>query len=402
MRLVEGMRPARWSSPQRRSPAPMIAARPGAQRAPRRRANDAQPAAARLAAHRPARRVARAELLGGGLPLGGVLLVEEDERTEYALVLLRYFVAQTIAARHRLVIASAHEPPAELVRSAPAPVWALAEPAALGDAGGASSAASTEPDRAASAALRIAWRYQHLTPGGAVGPRIGSECTAAGFRDVFDLSQCMPEPTWRASVIAEVDLATAASVEELTETLLAAATRAAIASDAGSAGVLRIAVRSFAAPLWADTTTGDASAAALLRCLYHLRAMARRADAACVMLTAPTYLLSAPFVRQLEHLCDAVVRLDSFAGAGMVIRDTHLSEYHGFVRVIKLPQLYSLTSHSLYDRWTDLVFKLHARRRGFSIEKARLPPATTRADGAAAQPSQVQRGSCDPSVTAMF
>ncbi|KAJ2098051.1 Elongator subunit elp4, partial [Coemansia sp. S142-1] len=47
------------------------------------------------------------DVLGGGLPVGGVLLIEQDRQTGYSNTLLSYFASQAIAAGHKLCIVNA-------------------------------------------------------------------------------------------------------------------------------------------------------------------------------------------------------------------------------------------------------------------------------------------------------
>ncbi|KAJ1679471.1 Elongator subunit elp4, partial [Spiromyces aspiralis] len=47
------------------------------------------------------------DILGGGLPVGSILLIEEDRQSEYSRILFSYFISQGIAATHKVCIASA-------------------------------------------------------------------------------------------------------------------------------------------------------------------------------------------------------------------------------------------------------------------------------------------------------
>lgn len=93
-------------------------------------------------------------VLGGGVPLGCLLLIEEDPFSPLHLILLRYFLAQGVAHRHRtLLCCPLPSPEAFLATLAPL----RAQPAAhRGHAEGE---------------LRIAWQYgragaqQEVSPG---------------------------------------------------------------------------------------------------------------------------------------------------------------------------------------------------------------------------------------------
>lgn len=80
-------------------------------------------------------------------------------------------------------------------------------------------------------------------------------------------------------------------------------------------------------------------------------------------------------VARLEHLSDAVIRLESFVGTPME-SDATFKAYNGLLHVIKLPQLNALASVDINT--TDLAFKI--RRKKFTVEKFYLPPSISDAD----------------------
>ncbi len=88
----------------------------------------------------------------------------------------------------------------------------------------------------------------------------------------------------------------------------------------------------------------------------------------CVI-TFPAYLHTSSFVKKVEHMCDAVVHLESFAGTP---KEDHpaFKEYHGLFTIKKLFKLNTLTSF-LPDT-LNMAFKLHRKR--LIVEKFHLPP----------------------------
>lgn len=100
------------------------------------------------------------DILGGGLPVGTVLLIREDRATTYAQLLLKYFLAQGLASGHHCALASRDEDANEMLKGL---MW-LATSEAPGDDDdqhdeAAKSAARSGAD---SDRLKIAWRYSHL------------------------------------------------------------------------------------------------------------------------------------------------------------------------------------------------------------------------------------------------
>lgn len=96
------------------------------------------------------------DILGGGLPVGTVLLVKEDRATTYAQLLLKYFLAQGLASHHHCALVSKDEDPTEMTRNL---MWLASSDADMDDddTNTTGKAASGESDR-----MKIAWRYSHL------------------------------------------------------------------------------------------------------------------------------------------------------------------------------------------------------------------------------------------------
>jgi elongator complex protein 4 len=99
------------------------------------------------------------DLFGGGLPLGSLLIVDEDRGTGYATLLLQYFISQGLQLSHGILVASADADPTLLVQQAPGPQEARA-------------ASSTAPRASADEDMKIAWRYRKL-------PKVGAAPAAA-------------------------------------------------------------------------------------------------------------------------------------------------------------------------------------------------------------------------------
>lgn len=58
-------------------------------------------------------------ILGGGVAVGSLLLIEEDEPTGYHSHLMRYFLAEGLALGHELLVVSADAEPSEIVTNLP-------------------------------------------------------------------------------------------------------------------------------------------------------------------------------------------------------------------------------------------------------------------------------------------
>jgi elongator complex protein 4 len=98
------------------------------------------------------------EVLGGGLLLGSVSVLEEDYPTGYAKHLLKYWVAEGAAQGHRTLWISA-ERGVEMLEGLPAwkEVPNEASPTSASSPTGKAPAPPAGPGK-----MKIAWRYEHL------------------------------------------------------------------------------------------------------------------------------------------------------------------------------------------------------------------------------------------------
>ncbi|KAJ1667375.1 Elongator subunit elp4 [Coemansia sp. RSA 1813] len=353
------------------------------------------------------------DLLGGGLPVGGVLLIEEDRKTGYSNTLLSYFSSQAIAAGHKLCIVNADQ---EVDLATQIPGWARVsrEHNTTNSAQRAKEQQRQNGDGkggpADDDAMRIAWRYKHLPK---VNPEDneGNKTTSASgrteevlFCEQFDLSMRVPRDVIEKAEVEIIDCQMIAEmaasdvrhggdmykcVLDRISTLIAEGySSLKVQSPSAERNVLRIELCSLGSGFW----RGD-SDTSILQFLHALRGLLRYSYATCVV-SFPAHLYEdagtrLPIVRRVEHLCDAVIELESFEGvyatpSDIVARQAKedadaKQEYHGFVHIRKLPRLNSLTASmgrlSLLNTGggsaNNLAFRL--RRKKFSIETYHLP-----------------------------
>ncbi|KAJ2717161.1 Elongator subunit elp4 [Coemansia spiralis] len=348
------------------------------------------------------------DVLGGGLPVGGILLIEEDRRTGYSSTLLSFFASQAIASGHQLCVVDADH---DVDPRTQFPGWAGAvrdEPTPSQGARPSDSAAAAPADP-----MKIAWRYQNLPQVGAGSDEPGRSGGGGGgaglgvpFCEHFDLSLRIPAAVVDA---ARIDILDADALAQMAgdercggDTYRCVLDKIAALIDDGYSslkpvapdtvrGILRIELRSLGSGLWHGSDSQS-----ILRFLHGLRGLLRYSYATCVA-SFPGHLYEdgggrLPVVRRVEHLCDAVVELESFEGARVspaeiVARQARAragaaaaaQDYHGFVHIHKLPRLNSLTAstgrlsllHTGGGSANNLAFRL--RRKKFSIETYHLP-----------------------------
>ncbi|KAG0379178.1 Elongator subunit elp4 [Mortierella sp. AD032] len=423
------------------------------------------------------------DILGGGLPVGTILLVQEDRQTSYGQLLLKYFLRQGIVAGDKCVVVSGDESPEAIVRS----LMGIAGEESLESqiqqgvdnrddedeerrqrrkkaaaaSGGAADDEDSEQDR-----LTIAWRYSGLkkfeSGVEARPPAISSRVNKAGsttepaltpsqipFCEQFDLTTRISAKALESADTTLIDSGElqknvqtgdsdledsddefsssgSASVErnqpdlyrnvldKIRETLIQGGFSTTLLKDPsapaptpGAAGlaerhICRIGINAIASPSWRSKTPHD-----LYKFLHALRGLLRFSFGAAVI-TIPAHLYgtidqrhatdgstTSPYIHRLEQLCDASVRIESFAGA-QTNASSAASAYHGLFHVHKVPVLNALIPSStklsvLLDGAAkgsggpgqsgsggsskgvnNLGFKV--RRKRFAIETFHLPP----------------------------
>ncbi|KAK9768188.1 Elongator subunit elp4 [Basidiobolus ranarum] len=322
------------------------------------------------------------DVLGGGLPIGSVLMIKEDKHTDYAQVLLKYFLAQGVASKHAILLASADEDPQKFIDSLP-------------DFGGDKKEETEQKEKETAEGneekMTIAWRYQNLPKlnVSAAGlsnfkksamPTVGE--TASIYCHSFDLTKRMSELSLDTATKHLIDMDKWEDEEDckkLINEIRAQIENGFSASSTPSSGtrnILRVGIHSFASIFWKHKNEQQ-----IFKFLHALRGLLRFSFGVCV-LTVPAHLYSTEggdsgFIRKLEHMCDAVVEIESFAGSEKLANFS--SDYHGFFHVRKLPVLNAIVSSSAklsilqssHSTTNNLAFKL--RRKRFTIETFHLP-----------------------------
>ncbi|KAG0036855.1 Elongator subunit elp4 [Podila clonocystis] len=410
------------------------------------------------------------DILGGGLPVGTILLIQEDRQTSYGQLLLKYFLRQGIVAGDKCVVVSGDESPEAIVRSL---MGIAGEESLAGQVQqgvdnrdddedsknrkkkGVNDDEDSDQDR-----LTIAWRYSGLKKfeSGVEGrqPAISSRVNKAPiageappaasqipFCEQFDLTTRISAKALESADTTLIDsgeLLKSAIIEDrdnedddydsndpknrpdqyrdvldrIRETLIEGGfsttlTKDAVAKPAQPPAALaerhicRIGINSIASPSWRSKSPHD-----LYKFLHALRGLLRFSFGAAVI-TIPAHLYgtvdqrhafdgstTSPFIHRIEQLCDASVRIESFAGA-LTNASSAASAYHGLFHVHKVPVLNALIPSStklsiLLDGSAkgsggpsgpggnggsskgvnNLGFKV--RRKRFAIETFHLPP----------------------------
>ncbi|XP_011360849.1 elongator complex protein 4 isoform X1 [Pteropus vampyrus] len=316
------------------------------------------------------------QLLGGGLAVGTVLLIEEDKYNIYSPLLFKYFLAEGIISGHTLLVASAKDEPAEILQELPAPL--LDDNCKREFDEGVYNHETSESN----IKMKIAWRYQ-LLPKMEAGP-----VSSSRFGHYYDSSKKIPQELLDASkchgFFLPEKISSTLNVESCSLThgyiqLLQFIQK--IIYEEGFDGsnpqkkqknILRIGIQNLGSPLWGDDvccTENCDNSYSLTKFLYILRGLLRTSLSACII-TMPTHLIqNKAIIARITNLSDTVVHLESFIGSE---RETNplYKDYHGLIHIRQIPRLNNLICD--VSDVKDLAFKL--KRKLFTIERLHLPP----------------------------
>ncbi|KAM4017125.1 elongator complex protein 4 isoform 2-T2 [Anomaloglossus baeobatrachus] len=308
-------------------------------------------------------------ILGGGLAVGTLLLIEEDTYSTYSNLLLKYFLAEGVISGHEVFIASASDIPCKIIQDLPEPL--TDEIPTQGDTKYVLEGPGSEDT------MKIAWRYQNL-------PKFESaSSSSARFGHYYDMSKTMsPDMLQSAKThsfylpsIIPLDGTSGFSSEMSCDYLqLLQSIQSAIHQGSfdgsnpqkGQKKILRIGIQSLASVLWGDDLCSQErphNPHSLTRFLYALRGLLRSSLSVGVI-TVPTHLLqNKAIIARVRNLSDTVVSLESFISSERESNPLY-KDYHGLFLVHKIPRLNSLISDVSDTK--DLAFKL--KRKMFSIE----------------------------------
>jgi len=329
-------------------------------------------------------------IIGGGLALGTVLLVEEDVHNTYGSMMHKYFLAEGAACNHCMFIASADKNLKDIVQELPEQVGASEEK----DPPPMPAHGKLSDDE-----LKIAWRYSNM-------PKNQPSTKAVQFGHYFDLSKTLSaDHQNRLSIECfhakyQSDLKNRTKINPLYQETLKqiedtiSKHNLSTSNTQGIPNILRISLQSLGSPFWNETLTASEDAdfdPSLTWFLLSLRALLRSSYAACMVSIPAQLFQDKAILRRIHHCCDTVIALESFAGSEKATNPMY-NEYHGLFHVRKLSRLNSINGPDIDT--SDLAFKL--RRKKFAIEKLHLPPdiseTVSRSQGGITDKPSIQPG----------
>ena len=293
-------------------------------------------------------------LLGGGLPVGSVLLIEEDKFNVYSKLFTKYSISEGIVNDHCIFLGDLNEDSQELLKTLPSPCTVDVE---------------KYKNPSSKEQMTIAWRYQDQ--------KLQSN-DPTGFNHNYDLTKYMEKSivdkadldTWKKCSECDEDktnyFCLLKKIKQKIESASLLTSREKIPSN-----IMRVVLNSFGSPPWGMELSSNNKNewAKLTKFLYCLKAAIRNSFSVAI-LTIPMHLCQdQALISRIYSCVDFVVNLESFQGSD---KETNpiFKDYHGLFKIVKLPILNTLVPHMLDS--TDWVFKL--KRKSIKIEKLHLPP----------------------------
>ena len=301
-------------------------------------------------------------LLGGGLAIGTVLVLEEDLSGNYSKLLLKYFLSEGLVQNHSLLVTNSGLDGKSIVQNLPSFDLKVNEEG---------SDSKPEDDK-----MKIAWRYQNQSTTKENFNSSGTNSHSFNLLktvptevlDKCDINVCdvnelldADESIWQNTSYCKL-------VKEIQEKVTSGGFFIDPKAKPDHKNILRIGVQSMGSLLWGDLKYSSRN---LCTFLISLRAIMRSCFGVAVI-TIPSNVLNFSDIREKIMICsDYVVELESFEGDEVV--NQVYKDYHGLLYINKIPCLGALAppNHLIQDP-SQLVFK--SKRTKFVIEKFHLPP----------------------------
>ncbi|KAL2862352.1 elongator complex protein 4 [Aspergillus lucknowensis] len=309
----------------------------------------------------------------GGLPLGKILLVEENGTTDFAGALLRYYAAEGVVQDQKVHVIGMPEQ------------WGRTLPGLIGPA----EAANEMPDRRKSERMKIAWRYERLgefgagvagarVPAASAGDQIpsstdGSLETQPAFCHAFDLTKRLIHPS-----IGNITYMPIAPSREPLLVSIQRKLQVVIASSPPNT-VHRIVIPSFLNPtVYPPEVSQPENVLPFLHSLRGLMSLPTSRITAMITLPLSLFPRTSGLVRWMEILSDGVIELCPFPHSSDALSTSGAATAHeeppqGMLKMHRLPVLHERGGGGDHNIGQDWAFTLS--RRKFEIKPFSLPPA---------------------------
>lgn len=267
------------------------------------------------------------QIIGGGFPLGSLIMVIEDVNAPHHMLLLRYFMAQGLLHGQPLLFASSVSSPDAFLGTLP-------------------GVAKEVPDHAKTSqgeeSLRIAWQYRkYLDEQQSLEDRrkrqevsmSESQGISQEYCTTFDLKKPAARLTLSSGKVECVNLCAGTTLTELQEKCKKFFSLLSRPAE-GIQQIGRIALQSLCAPqgvhFYKDWE--------MLAFLYFLKGLLRASNAVA-LLTFPASLLAPSFSLRWQHMADVLLSVEAIPDDNKDMAAL-IADYHdmvGLMRILKLP-----------------------------------------------------------------
>ncbi|KAM9952953.1 hypothetical protein ACTFIR_008011 [Dictyostelium discoideum] len=322
------------------------------------------------------------DIIGGGIPIGSILMIEEDINSSYYMFLLKYFLAEGVLQQQGVFFSSLIGiDPFEILNKLPARITKEEEIEADKNdiTNNININTNNNNNKQPTDELKIAWRYQQYVSNELSKQQqqqSASTIMNQTFCHSYDFTRKMNVQSMNPDLIHTLSHDAQSQAEgtlpyrnlflEIQNLVYKYNKEAAMNPD--QTRVLRLCIQSFSSPLWSNDEEG------VIEFLHALKGLLRSSVCTCVI-SVPTYIYSGAFVKKIAHLCDTVVSINSFSGLGGETPE-QFAEYLGLFNIRKIARLNTL-SLSFHPDMLTFVFKM--KRRKMCIETIHLPPESSRA-----------------------
>eukprot|EP00088_Acartia_fossae_P000338 TRINITY_DN10130_c0_g1_i8.p1 TRINITY_DN10130_c0_g1~~TRINITY_DN10130_c0_g1_i8.p1 ORF type:complete len:351 (+),score=59.29 TRINITY_DN10130_c0_g1_i8:43-1095(+) len=290
-------------------------------------------------------------LIGGGMPIGTLLVIEEDYAGSYAKLLTKYFLAEGVYNGHSTCFSTLQQNPRSIIQNLPS----LEEK----EEKSMEKSATDSKEQ-----LNIAWRYANKT-------LESSDLGGAKGRS-FNLNIPIPSDTLEKADIEAVSIddqeekKTTQLLKKFHQTCKTKEFLINPGTQIKKSNLIRLGVLSLGDILWGEDITSISTF------LLAFRALLRNCmGVGIVTLPSSIHEKEGGVNNMISSIGDFVINLTAFDAQENV--SPVYKDYHGIIKVKRIASLGVLTPppHLLKDD-NELVFK--SRRTKFEIEKFHLPP----------------------------
>jgi elongator complex protein 4 len=269
--------------------------------------------------------------IGGGLPIGSLLMIYEDKNCYLSDSILRCYLAEGVYNKHDLCVAALRTDPTENLPSKEENVTVEQE----------------------NEKMKIAWRYENLSSidsSASSTTHYDLQCTKSLPSELIDQIN-IHKLTWNDYIQLNTSISYRNFLLKSMQKLLTVN----YSSQQTEKRILRIGIQSLSSSLFDDQTSNHFDE--LCSFLYHLRILLRTSLATCIITLNEKSKI-------FETIADIVFELKS--------SNLPTTDYVGFCQLIKLPRLNTIQPF-IPDTW-DIGIKLIKHRKNLIFEKYSIPP----------------------------